>query len=135
MKKNILIILFLTYGLNLKAQSLIPESIIGIWKVENIINPPKNENFKLLIDSFEKAEFIFNKNHSFKIQSKINNKLFSMITEMTNISKWKVENNVIKIGTEKDNYTVMEIQLIEKLGKQYLYLGETTLTLEVTRRK
>ena len=135
MKKNILIILFLTYGLNLKAQSLIPESIIGIWKVENIINPPKNENFKLLIDSFEKAEFIFNKNHSFKIQSKINNKLFSMITEMTNISKWKVENNVIKIGTEKDNYTVMEIQLIEKLGKQYLYLGETTLTHEVTRRK
>ena len=116
-------------------QTLNEKEMYGKWKVEKIIKKPTNPQFAILIDGFESSTFIFNQNGNFELKTTSNSKLFGMITEMTNGTKWKVEKNkqFIKIGNEDDRYSIMGIAINQVNGKKTFHLDESEITLEMKK--
>lgn len=116
-------------------QTLNEKEMYGKWKVEKIIEKPTNPQFAAFIDGFEKATFIFNQNGDFELYTTSKSELFGMITEMTNGTKWKVEENkqFVKIGNKDDGYSIMGILIKEINGKKIFHLDESEITLEMEK--
>lgn len=79
--------------------------------------------------------FEFNANSSFNLSTSQNTKLFTMIADMTNNSKWKFNKNnfVISVGSEADKYSILKIIVSEVNDKIIFHLSETELDLEVQK--
>jgi len=135
MKKIFTLIFLLTISSTVFGQTLSEKEIYGKWKVEKIIKKPTNPQFATLIDGFENATFFFNQNGNFKLTTTSKSELFGMITEMTNGTKWKVEQNkqYIKIGNQEDGYSIMGISVKENNGKKTFHLDESGITLEMKK--
>ncbi len=135
MKKIFTIIFLLTLSSTSFGQSLNEKEIYGKWKVEKIIEKPANPQFEPLIDGFKNATFFFNQNGNFELTSTSKSELFGMITEMTNGTKWKMEQkkHFVKIGNEEDRYSIMGISIKEINGKNIFHLDESGITLEMKK--
>ena len=117
------------------SQTLNKKEMYGKWKVEKIIKKPTNPQFATLIDGFENSTFIFNQNGDFELNTTSKSELFGMITEMTNGTKWKVEQNkqFVKIGNEDDRYSIMGILIREINGEKTFHLDESGITLQMKK--
>lgn len=137
MKKTFLIFIFLLISNFLVAQKYTEQDIIGKWKVVGLAREFDNPNVKKLITSFKSAVFEFNENQDFKLTTSNPSKLFKMVTDMTNKSKWKLNNTKfsISIGSEADGYSIMQIIIYEIDGKIMFNLLETDIDLEVQKEK
>ncbi len=135
MKKYILIIV-LIFSINSFSQEINREDLVGNWKVVKIESSPSHPNFKPLIEGFGTATFFLNSDASFSIETKNKSQLFSMMTEMTNNSKWRynAKGKIIEIGSKKDNYTIMGIIVQEINGKTYFNLEESNVILLMNKK-
>ncbi|WP_162128253.1 hypothetical protein [Flavobacterium phycosphaerae] len=133
MKNSLLtIFLFLCCGMAF-CQNTADEKIIGIWKVKRVIHASDNANFKDVVNGFAVATFIFEKDHTFKITTNKNSKLFKMITDMANGKQWiKLNDSEIAVGSKKDGYSIMSI--ICKSENVFVF-PETDLELEVEKQQ
>jgi hypothetical protein len=120
---------------NIVSQEITQKSIIGKWKVINVLKKIDNPNLKDIVKSFNTALFEFKENSDFKLTTTDNSKLFSMLTNMTNNSKWKLNKNdyVINVGNQSDGYNILKIIVVEVNGKIIFHLSETELDLEVQK--
>lgn len=137
MKKTFLIFTFLLISNFLVAQKYTEQDLIGKWKVVAIAKKIDNPNMKDLVKSFEAAVFEFKENREFKLTTANPNKLFKMVTNMTNKSKWKLNNNnfSISIGSKADGYNIMKIIVFEVDGKTIFHLFETEMDVEVMKER
>lgn len=137
MKKSLLIFTFLLISNFLVAQKYTEQDLIGKWKVVAIAKKIDNPNMKDLVKSFEAAVFEFKANQEFKLTTANPNKLFKMVTDMTNKSKWKLNNNKfsISIGSKADDYSIMKIIVFEVEGKTIFHLADTEMDVEVLKEK
>lgn len=141
LKLVLALILLLTNSRHILAQTLKSEDIVGTWKV---VNAELNAEVKKELDAagLKKAEqmrvafigtlFTFNANHVFNIKFPPNSPDF--INELTflNNNKWKIDNQGnILVGSEKDGYSLMRMQVYTQGGKKYLVMEETFLVLEI----
>jgi hypothetical protein len=135
MRKVFTLVLLITLSLTSFGQTLNEKEIYGKWKVEKIIKKPTNPQFATLIDGFENATFIFNQNGNFELNTTSKSQLFGMITEMTNGTKWKVEQDkqFVKIGNKDDGYSIMGISIREVNGKKTFYLDESGIIFQVEK--
>jgi hypothetical protein len=135
MKKTILIFTFLLISNLLAAQKYTEQDLVGKWKVVAIVKENDNPNMKDLLKSFGAAVFEFKENLDFKLTTSIPNKLFKMVIDMTNKSKWKLNNNKfsISIGSKADGYSIMKIMVFEVDGKTIFHLSETEMDLVVEK--
>ncbi|MDI1304711.1 MAG: DUF5004 domain-containing protein [bacterium] len=135
MKKYLFILSILLFSNHIISQEITQENIIGKWKVIKVLKKIENPNLKDITKSFNTAIFEFKENSDFKLTTADNSKLFSMFTNMTNNSKWKLNKNnyVISIGNQSDGYNILKIIVAEVNGKIIFHLSETELDLEVQK--
>lgn len=135
MKKYLFILSILLFSNHIISQEITQEKIIGKWKVIKVLKKIENPNLKDIVKSFNTAIFEFKENSDFKLTTADNSKLFSMFTNMTNNSKWKLNKNnyVISIGIQSDGYNILKIIVAEVNGKIIFHLSETELDLEVQK--
>ena len=135
MKNYLFILSILLFSSNIVSQEITQKSIIGKWKVINVLKKIDNPNLKDILKSFNTALFEFKDNSDFKLTTTDNSKLFSMLTNMTNNSKWKLNKNdyVINVGNQSDGYNILKIIVVEVNGKIIFHLSETELDLEVQK--
>jgi hypothetical protein len=135
MKKYLFILSILFLSNHIISQEITQKNIIGKWKVIKVSKKIDNPNLKDIVKSFSSAIFEFKGDSNFKLTTADNSKLFSMITNMTNNSKWKLNKNnyVINIGNQSDGYNILKIIVAEVNGKVIFHLSETELDLEVQK--
>lgn len=135
MKKYLFILSILLFSNHIVSQEITQKNIIGKWKVVKVLKKIDNPNLKEIVKSFNTAIFEFKENSDFKLTTAENSKLFSMVTNMTNNSKWKLNKNnyVINIGNQSDGYNILKIIVAEVDGKTIFHLSETELDLEVQK--
>lgn len=135
MKKYFIIFTIILFTNQIYSQNLTEKDIVGKWKVVKILKKPKSPNFKDLIKSFNTATFEFEENLNFKITTSDKTKLFKMLTDMTNNSKWRLNKSkyAISIGTDLDKYSIMKIIIVEVNDKIIFHLSESELDLEVQK--
>jgi hypothetical protein len=135
MKNIFTLIILITLCSTSFGQTLSEKEMYGKWKVEKVIKEPTNLQFKSLIAGFKNSTFIFNSNGNFKLNTTSKSELFAMITEMTNGSKWKMEQNkqYVKIGNQEDGYSIMGISVKENNGKKIFHIDESGITLEMKK--
>ena len=87
------------------------------------------------MDGFEKARFRFFENGDFHLTTKSKAPAFQMMLRMTEGGKWKfnTEQQLIKIGTEEDGYSIMGIYPIKKNEGLQFSLDESEMVLEVEK--
>ncbi|MDP5093656.1 MAG: hypothetical protein NWQ17_10105 [Polaribacter sp.] len=116
---------FLLVSLNGFCQKIDKEFITGTWKVVKIEKVSNNPNFKDLIKSFKLSIFYFKDDETFEIETKNKTQLFSMMTRMFNKSNWKIGKlNEILVGTEKDRFSIMLINVVLKNNEIFFDLSE-----------
>jgi len=117
------------------AQEITQINIIGKWKVVKVLKDIDNPDLKDLIKSFNSALFEFKENEDFKLTTTAGSKLFSMVTVMTNNTKWKIDknNSAIRVGNLSDGYSILKILVSEHNGKVIFKMSETQLDLEVQK--
>jgi hypothetical protein len=135
MKKYLFIVSILLFSNHIISQEITQKNITGKWKVIKVLKKIDNPNLKDIVKSFDTAIFEFKENSDFKLTTADNSKLFSMITNMTNNSKWKLNKNnyVINVGNQSDGYNILKIIVVEVNGKIIFHLSETELDLEVQK--
>jgi hypothetical protein len=135
MKKYFFILVILLFSNKVISQEITQKNILGKWKVVKVLKKNENPNLKDIVKSFNTAVFEFKENSDFKLTTTDNSKLFSMITNMTNSSKWKLNSNnyVIHVGHQSDGYNILKIVVVEANGKIIFHLSETELDLEVQK--
>ena len=115
------------FSVNVFSQTITKESVEGKWIVLSIEKAPDMPQFKQLLDGFKEAVFLFKKEGSFRIETKNNSPLFSMMVEETNKSKWILGDlNQIQIGSKKNKFTIMHINVKVIKGETFFDLGEDT---------
>lgn len=137
MKKGILLLcLFLTIGLQTKAQQCTENEIIGTWSVIKVqflsdkIPNDKKQMIEMLKESFLKSKFIFKTDHNFtfdfsfdEMRIKNGHWKFNPTTNSILIQNWN--------DKEKNNSALMEI-FIKKVSDKIIFeLSETMLSLEM----
>jgi hypothetical protein len=137
MKKGILLIcMFLTIGIQIKAQQFNENEIIGTWTVLKVqflndkISTEKKQMVEMLKESFLKSKFIFKADHNFtfdfsfeEMRIKNGHWKFNPTTNTILIQDWK--------DKEKNNSGLMEI-VMKKVGEKIIFeLSETMLSLEM----
>ena len=132
MKIFFFILLFFNHIIS---QEITQKDVIGKWKVVRVLNKIDNPNLKDIVKSFSSAIFEFKEDSNFKLTTTDNSKLFSMVKNMTNNSRWKLNksNHVINIGNQFDGYNILKIIIAEVNGKIIFHLSETELDLEVQK--
>ena len=135
MKKYLFILSILLFSNLVTSQEITQKNIIGKWKVIKVLKKIDNPNLTDIVKSFSTAIFEFKENSDFKLTTSDNSKLFSMVTNMTNYSKWKLNKNkfVINIGNQSDGYNILKIIVTEVNNKTIFHMSETELDLEVQK--
>ena len=106
--------------------------IIGNWKVVKILNEIGNQD---LANGFKSSISKFDNNFDFTLKSSNDNPLFSQIESMTKNTKWKIDSlkNKIRIGTKKDNYSTIFIEVEQKNERVIFHLIERDIKLEMMK--
>lgn len=127
MRKLKISAIFLIISINFFGQTALKENeIIGKWKVVDAEITMKggknNENIIKTKEGFINSIFHFGGNGIFNIEFKENVPWFFKELKTMKSNNWKYEPNskLIKVGTEEDNFTIMEISPFKKAGKFFL---------------
>ncbi|WP_432671742.1 hypothetical protein [Flavobacterium sp. SM2513] len=135
MKKHIVVFAFLSICNSVIGQTMEKEDLYGIWQVEKNLTETTDPNFKELIEGFLVSTFRFEENGTFEMNSPNKSKLFLMTLEMIKNKKWKFDHyrQLIKIGSEKDSFSIMGIFVKEKSGKIIFQVSESNLEFEMVK--
>jgi hypothetical protein len=135
MKKYSVVFAFLLISSSVIGQTIEKEGIYGTWKVERNLTKTTDPNLKDLIEGFLASTFRFEENGTFELKSPNKSALFMMTLEMINNKKWKFDHNrqLIKIGSEKDAFSIMGISVKQKSGKMIFQVSESALEFEMVK--
>lgn len=135
MKKNIFVFTFLLISNIIISQTIVKEEINGTWKVEKNLTKTTNPKFKDIIEGFLSSTFRFEQNGNFELYSPNKSRIFLMTLEMIKNKKWKFDNNrqLIKIGSEKDYFSIMGIYVKKNNGKIIFQISESELQFEMIK--
>ena len=97
------------------------------------MTPKSDPTLNDLINGFNDASFTFYENGNFVLQSSNTSKLFLMTLDMLKNAQWKLDQNrqMIKLGSEKDYFSIMGIAVQELEGKIFFLINETPIVLEM----
>jgi hypothetical protein len=137
------VILIFTLSNQLFSQRLMKEEILGTWKVVDSQLVPEmimdldaegKNKMEQMRDGFIGTTFNFKENNDFLIKFPENTPGFMTELDFSNNSKWKIEKGeTIDIGSDKDNYSLLSLKVINLGEKKYFNLNETPFILEVVQ--
>ena len=131
MKNLQLLLLFLS--LKAFSQEISAGKMYGSWKVQKNWTPKSDPKLKDIIAGFDDATFTFYENDNFVLQSKNTSQIFLMTLNMLKNAKWKFDQKrqIIKLGNQKDYFSIMGIGVKEIEGKIFFLINETPIKLEM----
>ena len=134
--KNIFI-LFLFISIHALSQEISKEKMYGTWKVQKNLTPKSDPKLNDVINGFDDASFTFYENGNFVLKSSNTSKLFLMTMNMLKNVKWKLDQNrqMIRLGNQKDHFSIMGIVVKEQEGKTFFIINETPIELEMVNEK
>ena len=121
MKQLILAISFLFFNYTFS------QNFIGTWKVKEISDSKEAEAMKkMLSDIFLNSEFTFTTDNKFQFVTPNKSRASHELTDGFSNKSWILnpKNQLISIGSKKDNYTILGIYYKEIDGKMYFQLQE-----------
>ncbi|WP_127844641.1 hypothetical protein [Psychroflexus aestuariivivens] len=124
MKLKVLFVTTILFSLFAKSQTLNEERILGEWEAISVEIPnssgvSQKEASKLIKDAFLNSKFNFKGNKVFRIKySKLADEKMKELLFLEN-QNWIIKNGKIRIGTEKDGFSIMKIVYEEIDGKTY----------------
>lgn len=133
--RKLFTIFFIIFALSLNAQAIAKKELIGKWKTVNAeaIQKMQQSELKELKAMFANSTFTFLDNGKFLITLHGDNE---GMTEMLANTSWIYDEStaIIKIGTKKDNFSILGIKAVESKGKFYFELLESGMKLEVAKQ-
>jgi len=133
--KNI-VLSFLVFACSLCAFGQMNTSdLYGEWNVKSILKKSPNPALRGVMDGFKHATFTFTENGDFHLKTKSKAPAFQMMLRMTKGAKWQfnTEQQRIKIGTEKDGYSIMGIYPTKNDSTLEFSLDESEMVLEMEK--
>jgi hypothetical protein len=121
MKKLILVLSFLFFN------NTFSQNFIGTWKVNEISDSKETEAMKkMMSDVFLNSEFTFTSDKKFQFVTSNKSRISHELTDGFSKTSWILnpKNQLISIGSKKDNYTILGIFYKEIDGKMYFQLQE-----------
>ena len=73
-------------------QQINNEFIEGSWKVIGVDQSPDNPPFSLMVNSFEKATFVFSQDQSCSLKTTVQNGFFRLMSDVVSDSSWALSN-------------------------------------------
>lgn len=143
MKFTSFLLMFFTF-LNVNSQVFQCNDIIGKWTVKNArivemegVQFEKGERTKLdsMKNDFINSTFIFNTDKTFQFSFNENVPEFMKELEFINNKKWKcnLEEGLIMIGTNEDNFSLIGIILQIQAEKTTFILSDSPFILDVIK--
>lgn len=134
MNKILILFTFLTFSISTNGQNLDENEIVGNWNVKRIIQKPSIPEMAPVLDGFENGTFMFDKSGDFDFKTSSNSEMFSEVVGMIQNTKWKFESSeqLIKIGSEEDKFSIMGIYVKKVNGMLQFHLDESGLRFEMT---
>lgn len=132
--KKFFTIFCILFSLFANAQAIAKNELIGKWRTVNVeaIQKMNQAELKELKAMFASSTFSFMDNGKFLITLPGDKQ--GMLEMFTNTSWIYDENKTnIKIGTKKDNFSIMGIKALKSNGKTYFELLESGIKLEVIK--
>ena len=131
MRKIFTLLFIITISTVSFSQTLNDKELYGKWKVEKITKRPSNPQFANVVEGFKNSTFNFSQSGDFELKTTSKSEVFGMLTEMTNGTKWKVEEGTssVKIGNEEDGYTIMGIVIRDLNENKIFHLAESGINL------
>ncbi|WP_299524690.1 carboxypeptidase-like regulatory domain-containing protein [Winogradskyella sp.] len=90
------------YNLDSDSQIVNDDFLEGNWNVVSVEKSSKEPPFSLMVDSFKNAQFTFNSDKTFNLQTTAANSFFQMLTSAINQSTWSLskinENSLVSIA-------------------------------------
>ncbi|GLU44847.1 hypothetical protein [Allomuricauda sp. NBRC 101325] len=135
MGKILIVILFLAVGIEANGQSVNQTEIIGLWKVKRIVQNSSDPDFAPITDGFVKSTFTFSSSGDFDFHTTSASQEFIELIEMFNGTKWKFikEDQLIRIGNEEDNFSILGINVKKTDGLLIFHLDESEIHLEMLK--
>lgn len=135
MKKHLILLTFLLISNIIISQTIKKEDVNGTWKVEKNLTKTTDPKFKDLIEGFKTSIFKFEQNGNFELYSPNKSKIFLLTLEMVKNKNWKFDNNrqLIKIGSEKDYFSIMGINVKKNEDKIIFHINESELEFEMIK--
>lgn len=132
--KNIFI-LFLFISMQVFSQKISKEKMFGRWTVQKNITPKSDRKLNDIINGFNDASFTFSENGNFVLQSSNTSKIFLMTLDMLKNAKWKLDKSrqMIRLGNQKDYFSIMGIVVQDREGKIFFLINETPIELEMIK--
>ncbi|MHA3787901.1 hypothetical protein ACX0HA_06780 [Flavobacterium hauense] len=133
--KKFFTLFFIAFALTLSAQPIAKKELIGKWKAisTGAIQKMEQSELKELKTMFANSTFSFLDNGKFLITLPEDKQ---GMEEMFANTLWIYDENtaVIKIGTQKDNFSIMAIKAVKSKGKFCFSLLESGIKLEVVKQ-
>ena len=121
MKQLILVLSFLFFNYSFS------QDVIGSWKVKEISESNESEERKkMLSDIFLNSEFTFTTDKKFKFFTPTKSRASLELTNGFSNTSWILDskNQVIKVGSKNDNYSILIVLYKEIDGVMYFLLHE-----------
>lgn len=112
------------------------QNIIGTWKVKEISNSVENEVMKKKFSEiFLNSEFTFTTDKKFQFVTPNKSREFNELTKGLSNAAWILneKNQLISIGSKKNNYTIIGIFYKEIGGIMYFHLQESNYILKMEK--
>lgn len=103
------------------------QDFIGTWKVKEISDSKETEAMKKMFsDIFLNSEFTFTTDKKFQFVTSNKSRASHELIKGLSSASWILnpKNQLISIGSKKDNYTILGIYYKEIDGKMYFQLQE-----------
>ncbi|UOY05127.1 hypothetical protein L0P88_14370 [Muricauda sp. SCSIO 64092] len=109
--------------------------LYGHWKAKKIVKKSPNPELRGVMDGFRNATFSFLENGDFHLTTESKAPTFQMILRMIEGAKWKFDSQeqLIKIGTEEDGYSIMGIYPTRKESIMRFSLDESEMIFEMEK--
>ncbi len=127
MKQTIVVILLLTSSI-LYGQNWNKEDLIGIWKVEKIMDMRAPSEMPSEYAVFLNSSFEFKQNNTFNLTSKA-----KRLNEMMKNSHWKLNSNNNEILIQRNKTRLMTIKIWKKNEKTFFIIMGASLFLEMRK--
>jgi hypothetical protein len=108
------------------AQQIDNQFIEGSWKVISVEQWPDNPPQSLLVNSFQKATFIFNQDQSCSLKTGLQNGLFRQLSDAVSDSTWALSDQNIRPSVVIEGFDGkknLEIFVSQQGGEVFFELG------------
>lgn len=108
-------------------------TLIGKWKVSEVIVSDDDPGTRQLYQGFKDAIFVFSADHHMQFSSPSASRTFGLIASKLAANDWLLQGSDLHIGSKADRYQTMHIRVENTTNGTVFVLDGTPVRLKMTR--